>query len=139
MLGLATRWLDSAALMRASRSFSNLLFRDVAVWLCVLAVLALISLATTGLLATMLTLAAVIAWVLTGSRSSPADEHREREPAAPLLVMLAPLFVALSIASAIASDEWYWFTVMAIAFPLTLLWRHVYWRWQDRRAPHETA
>jgi hypothetical protein len=124
--------------MRPSRWFPKPLLTDIVVWLCLLGVLALIALATSGALEAVLTAAAVIAWVVTLVRSGPADEPRERRRDAPLLVKLAPVLVGLTIAG-IASDEWYWFTAIAIVFPLVLVWRHVYWRWQDRRASHGTA
>jgi hypothetical protein len=125
--------------MRPSRRFSSPLVTDVAVWLCLLAVLALVALATSGALEAVLTVAAVIAWVVTLGPSRPEDEHRERKRVAPLLVKLAPALVGLAIASELVSDEWYAFTAIAIAFPLMVVWRHVYWRWHDRRASHSTA
>ncbi len=125
--------------MRPSRWFSKPLLKDLVVWLCLLGVLALIALATSGALHAVLTLAALFAWVATLGPSRPADDHRERERVAPLLVKLAPALVGLTIASEIASDEWYGFTAIAIAFPVLVVWRHAYWRWHDRRASHGTA
>jgi hypothetical protein len=125
--------------MRPSRWFPKPLLTDIVVWLCFLGVLALINLATSGALQALLTVPAVFAWVATLGPSAPGDEPRQRKRSAPLLVKLAPAVLALTIAGALASDEWYGFTAIAIAFPLMVVWRHVYWRWQDRRASHGTA
>jgi hypothetical protein len=126
-----------ATRMRQNRWFSNALLIDFVGWLCVLAVLALVALLTSGALEAVLTVAAVIAWVVALGR--PADRSEQRERGAPLLVVLAPVFVGLAIASAVVSEEWYAFAALAIAFPLMVVWRNVYWRWQDRRATHGAA
>jgi hypothetical protein len=120
--------------MSQNRRFANALLIDVAVWLCALALLALVAVLTSGALEAVLTVAAVIAWVVALGRLGDRGEPRER--GAPLLVALAPVFVGLAIASAVVSEEWYAFAALAIAFPLTVVWRFVYWRWQDRRASH---
>jgi hypothetical protein len=85
----------------------------------------------------VLTLVAVVAAVVAVGRSR-ADTNGPPGPerGAPLLVMLAPALVGLLIASEVVSDEWYAFTAIAIAFPLMLVWRPMYLRWQDRRASH---
>jgi hypothetical protein len=108
------------------------LVRDIAVWLCALAVLAVVTLATSGALEIVLTLAAVFAWVFSLGRPM-------RGRAAPLLVVVLPAVVALVIADAVSSDEWFAFAAVAIAFPMMVVWRELYGRWQDRRAPHGAA
>lgn len=126
--------------MDRQRWFSRRLLVEVAGWLCLLAVLALVALATSGVLEAVLTLAAVIAWVVAGGRprrGGSAEAGRER--VAPLLVVLAPALVGLLIADELVADEWYAFTAVAIAFPLMLIWREVYGRWHGRRASHRPA
>jgi hypothetical protein len=126
--------------MRPSGWFSSPVLTDIAGWLCLLAVLALVALVTSGVLEIALTAVVVIAGVvaLVGSRPG-GSERPERGRAAPLLAALAPVLVALVIAEELVSDEWHWFAVIAIAFPLMLVWRHVYWRWLNRPPSHDVA
>jgi hypothetical protein len=112
------------------------LVRDIAVWLCVLAVLAVVALATSGALEIVLTLVVVFAWVFSLGRPRPAVSER---PSVPLLVVVVPAVVALVIADALSSDEWFGFAAVAVAFPVMVIWRDVHRRWQDRRAPHGAA
>lgn len=107
---------------------------DVVGWACLLAVLAVVALATSGVLEFVLTLAALVVWVVAIGRSRAPHER-----AAPVLVTVAPTVVGLVIAGSFAPEEWYAFTAVLIAFPLMLVWRQVYWRWQDRRASHDLA
>jgi hypothetical protein len=126
--------------MGPQRWFSKQVLAEIAGWLCLLAALALVALATSGALEIVLTLAAVIAWVVaTGRPRGAGSAASGRERAAPLLVALAPALVGLMIAKELVSDEWYAFTAVAIAFPVMLIWRDVYGRWQDRRASHRPA
>jgi hypothetical protein len=112
----------------------------IAGWLCLLAVLGLVALETSGALQVVLTLAILIAGVAAAGRPRGAGSAASgRERVAPLVVTLAPALVGLVIATEVASNEWYAFTAVAIAFPLMLIWRELYGRWQDRRASHRPA
>jgi hypothetical protein len=125
---ISRRWLSSALLV------------EIAGWLCLLGALALVALATSGTLETLLTLAVVVAGVVAVYKWRPGTAERPgRGRAAPVLVALVPLFVAFTIADAVASEEWLVFTTIAIVFPLGLAWRHVYRSWQARRASPDTT
>ncbi len=125
--------------MRPKRWFSKPLLTEIAGWLCLLAVLALVALATSGVLEAVLTLAAVIAAVVAAGRSRGTRSALSERERAPLLLALAPALIGLVIAAQLVPDEWYAFTAVAIAFPLMLIWRDVYGRWQDRRASQHPA
>jgi uncharacterized membrane protein YhaH (DUF805 family) len=125
--------------MGPKRLFASRLSKEIAGWLCLLAVLALVTTATAGTLQWALTLAAlVVAIWAVGLPRAGGSERPPRKPA-PLYVVLVPVFVGLPIAYAIASEEWLAFTAVAIIFPLAVLWRHVARRWDDGRLPHTTA
>jgi hypothetical protein len=137
--GSAARHIYTAVAMDLKRWFSSRLFKELAGWLCLLAVIALVTVATSGALQSVLTLAAVVPaiWAM-GLPRGDSNVRPERKPA-PLLVVLAPVFVGLTIASVLAPDEWYWFTAIAVVFPLAVVWRHMYRRWEDGRVPPDTA
>ena len=102
--------------------------------------LALVALGTSGALEFVLTLAALVVWVVAVGRSRAAKrEEVDHEGAAPVLVTVAPAVVGLVIAAWFAPEEWYAFTAVLVAFPLMLAWRHAYGRWQHRRASHDVA
>jgi hypothetical protein len=119
--------------------FSSRLSKEIAGWLCLLAVLALITVATSGTLQSLLILAALVPaiWAVGVPRSDISEDSAHKP--APLYVVLAPVFVGLPIAYAVASDEWFAFAAIAIVFPLAAVWRYVYGRWEARRVGQNTA
>jgi hypothetical protein len=119
--------------MGPKRWLSSRLSKEIAGWLCLLAVLALITVATSGALQSVLIVAALVPAIWAVGLPRSASSERSKRSPAPLYVVLAPVFVGVTIAYAVASDEWFAFAAIAIVFPLAVIWRQVYTRWQDGR------
>jgi hypothetical protein len=121
--------------MGAVRRMSGVAPADIAGWLLLLGVLALLAALTSGALLAVLTVLALFAWIAAAGRSRSGTRVGD----APLIVKLAPAIVALVIAGAVAPEEWYAFTAVAIGFPLLLVWRHVYERRHGRHEPRRAS
>lgn len=72
---------DTAVAMGPKRWFASRLSKEIAGWLCLLAVLALVTVTTSGVLQSVLILVALVPWIwAAGLPRSESGERLDRKP-----------------------------------------------------------
>jgi hypothetical protein len=103
-----------------------------------LAALAAVALLLDGDAVQIVSAILVVVWVFWMIGSRPERKGGDERVSFPmLLVRLLPVFVAGTVAEAIASRQWYPFTFAALAFALLIPWVPVVKAWERRRATRE--